>query len=67
MSRGRLINVVAFCSWPEKEGTKWTGNIVEQRTQEELLEHFEGWEEEVVQLLTVSIFKPSPPFDSDAL
>ncbi|KAH8111730.1 FAD/NAD-binding domain-containing protein [Phellopilus nigrolimitatus] len=47
----RLINVVAFCSWPEKEGTTFEGKTVEERSKAELLEQYVGWEEEVQQLL----------------
>ncbi|KAH8111732.1 FAD/NAD-binding domain-containing protein [Phellopilus nigrolimitatus] len=51
LSQGRLINVVAFCSWPEKEGTTFEGKTVEERSKAELLEQYVGWEEEVQQLL----------------
>ncbi|KAI5118815.1 hypothetical protein M0805_000203 [Coniferiporia weirii] len=58
ISRGRLINVVAFCSWPEKDGTIFEGKIVEECDKEELLKQYTGWEEEVQQLLQC-IEKPS--------
>ncbi|KAH8111717.1 FAD/NAD-binding domain-containing protein [Phellopilus nigrolimitatus] len=51
ISRGRLINVVAFCSWPEKEGTVFEGRTVEECTKSELLEQYVSWEDEVQQLL----------------
>ncbi|KAH8111733.1 FAD/NAD-binding domain-containing protein [Phellopilus nigrolimitatus] len=51
ISRGRLVNVVAFCSWPEKEWTIFEGKTVEERGKAELLEQYVGWEEEVQQLL----------------
>ncbi|KAH8111716.1 FAD/NAD-binding domain-containing protein [Phellopilus nigrolimitatus] len=51
LSQGRLINVVAFCSWPEKEGTIFEGKTVEERSKAELLEQYVGWEEEVQQVL----------------
>ncbi|KAH8111735.1 hypothetical protein DFH11DRAFT_575240 [Phellopilus nigrolimitatus] len=50
ISRGRLINVVAFCSWFEKEGTIFEGKTVEERSKAELLEQYKGWEDEVQQL-----------------
>ena len=55
ISNGRLVNVVAFCSWPDREGSTYDGKMVEERTQEELLKQYEGWEEEVQQLLQVSL------------
>ena len=58
IAKGQLINVVAFCSWPDKEGTVYEGKIVEERAQEELLKQYEGWEDEVQQLLQVSIWPP---------
>ncbi|KAI5116471.1 hypothetical protein M0805_001634 [Coniferiporia weirii] len=51
ISHGRLINIVAFCSWPDKVGTIFEGKTVEDRSKEELLELYVGWEEEVQQLL----------------
>ena len=53
ISLGKLINVVAFCSWPDKEGTKWEGKTVEECTQAELFAQYEGWEPEVQHLLQV--------------
>lgn len=54
MKTGQLINIVAFCSWPDRDGTVFEGKTVEERTQAELLEQYQGWEEEVQQLLQVS-------------
>ncbi|KAI5117340.1 hypothetical protein M0805_001945 [Coniferiporia weirii] len=51
ISHGHLINVVAFCSWPDKFGTIYEGKAVERCSKEELLEQYMGWEEEVQQLL----------------
>lgn len=51
MSNGMLVNVAAFCSWPEKEGTIHEGKEVEERSQEELIQLYEGWEPEVQQLV----------------
>lgn len=56
--KGQKINVVAFCSEPTKEGTvfsenphDWVANV----TQEELLQQYSGWEDEVISLLKVSL------------
>ncbi|THH08567.1 hypothetical protein EW145_g2622 [Phellinidium pouzarii] len=58
ISHGRLVNIVAFCSWPDKVGTIFEGKTVEDRSKEELFELYAGWEEEVQQLLQC-IEKPS--------
>lgn len=49
------MNVVAFVSRPDKVGTCHGGKLVEERSIEELLAHFEGWEEEVQQILRVKL------------
>ena len=49
-----LVNLVAFVSWPDKVGTIYQGKMVEETSKEELFKHYEGWEEEVQQLLQVS-------------
>ena len=36
----KLINIVAACSWPEKEGTVFEGPTVEDRPQQELADLF---------------------------
>ncbi len=54
MSADRLINIVVFYSEPGMAGTIYSGNIVEDRPQHEMLDQFEGWEPEVLQLLQVS-------------
>ncbi|KAI5117035.1 hypothetical protein M0805_002251 [Coniferiporia weirii] len=51
ISHGRLINIAAIRSWPDKAGTTFEGNATEICSKEELLEQFTGWEEEVQQLL----------------
>ncbi|THH08560.1 hypothetical protein EW145_g2621 [Phellinidium pouzarii] len=56
ISQGRLMNVVAFCSWPDKVGTIFEGKTVEDRSKEELLELYAGWEEEVQKLLQVCLY-----------
>ena len=50
---GRLINVVAFYSKPEKEGTTLLDGAVQRATLDDLLVEFSGWEDEVQQLLQV--------------
>lgn len=54
ISKGRLINTVALYSEPEREGTTFLGEAVQEVSQDEVLSRFEGWEGEVVQLLKVS-------------
>ncbi|KAI5119670.1 hypothetical protein M0805_007760 [Coniferiporia weirii] len=51
ISHGRLINIAAVRSWPDKDGTIFEGNTVEPCSKEELIEQYVGWEEEVQQLL----------------
>jgi len=58
ISGGQIINVVAFVSKVENEGKPLDGLDIKEATTEEVLEHFSGWEEEVIQLLG-SIEKPS--------
>ena len=53
VSRGRLINVAATHCFREKEGLKYEGKLVSERTKEELLRDYRGWEDEVTQLLQV--------------
>lgn len=50
---GRLINVVAFFSKPEKEGTPLLDGEVRGATVSDVLAEFDGWEDEVLQLLEV--------------
>lgn len=49
-----FVNIVAFCSWPEKEGGAFVGDAVQACEKEEVLRQYEGWEAEVQQLLQVS-------------
>ena len=58
-----LINIVAACSWPEKEGTKYEGTTVEDRPQQELLDLFVDWEQEVKDILKVRAFQQPPLTD----
>lgn len=50
------INLVAFSSRPEKEGTKYDGPWMHPVTQAALLDEFCDWEPEVNNLLKVSLF-----------
>lgn len=59
MSGDRLINVVAFNSEPEKEGTVFEGKMVEPRPQQEMLEQYQGWEAELLQILQVRRVLPT--------
>lgn len=58
ISRGKLINVVAFFSRPDQEGTQYEGPTVTNVTQEELLSAFEDFEQPAQDLLRC-IEKPS--------
>ncbi|KAF9445791.1 salicylate hydroxylase [Macrolepiota fuliginosa MF-IS2] len=51
ISKGRLINTIAFFSEPEKEGTPFPGEVVQEASQNEVLSRFGGWEDEVMELL----------------
>lgn len=53
ISGGRFINVGAVYTEPDKEGTVFGGDVVQIRPQQEMLDQFEGWEEEVLQVLRV--------------
>ena len=48
-----LINVVAFVSQYDKVGSAHPGRTVENRSKEELLALYEGWEDGVQQILNV--------------
>lgn len=49
-----LINVSGVLFFEDKVMTPYDGKIVENRSQAELISHYEGWEEEVQVLLKVS-------------
>ena len=51
-SRG-VINVVAFCMQPQMEGVPFEGKMSESSVLSEILDQYEGWEEEVQQILRV--------------
>lgn len=53
---GKLVNFVASCSFPEKEGTVHPGNMSEMRPTEEVTSLFEGWDTEATSMLSVSLF-----------
>lgn len=55
ISHAKVINFVGFCTLPEKEGSVYEGKIMEESTQEELLEYFVGWEDAVQQLVQVRV------------
>ncbi|THH03536.1 hypothetical protein EW146_g10419 [Bondarzewia mesenterica] len=71
IARGSVVNVVAFSSEPEKEGTPWVGPWVAPCAREELLACYAGWEPEVRELLecieaptkwTLHDLRPLPTF-----
>ena len=49
----KLVNIVAFYSEPEKEGQTYVRDAVRTCTKDEIIPRYEGWEEEVKQLLEV--------------
>ncbi|KAF8485624.1 FAD/NAD-P-binding domain-containing protein [Gautieria morchelliformis] len=51
ISRGSIVNVAAFASQPEKEGTAFDGEWVTEVPKEELLDCYADWEPEVTSLL----------------
>ena len=53
VSNGRLLNIAATRIYAEKEGSSIEGNMIREVPPEELLEHFEGWEDEAKQLCQV--------------
>lgn len=48
-----LVNFVGICYSPDKEGTVFEGKTVEDVSEVELLEQFQGWENEAQQILEV--------------
>ena len=53
ISKGTVVNVIAFVSCLEKEGAEWKNPWVEDCTREEFLHQFDGWEPEVRELIEV--------------
>ncbi|KAF8586521.1 FAD/NAD-binding domain-containing protein [Ramaria rubella] len=51
ISQGSVVNVVAFTSQPEKEGTSFEGPWMTEVPTRELLDCYENWEPEVISLL----------------
>ncbi|VDC01624.1 unnamed protein product [Peniophora sp. CBMAI 1063] len=51
ISRGTVVNIVAMASQPSLEGTTYDGSWASECTREEFLRQFEGWEDEVGDLL----------------
>lgn len=47
------MNVSAGHTYPGKKGTPFEGQLVEERSTEELVQEYDGWEDEVKQLLQV--------------
>lgn len=54
MLQGTVVNFTAYVADPAKEGTKWNGPTFEDVQSEELISHFDSWEEEVRLLVHVS-------------
>jgi hypothetical protein len=53
ISQDKLINIVCFVTHLDKEGAPYDGPTTSPCTQEEVLNTFKGWEEEVLALLRV--------------
>ncbi|KAF9007510.1 hypothetical protein BDQ17DRAFT_1539879 [Cyathus striatus] len=51
ISQGSLVNVVAYFSEPEKQGTLVKGPLVTDASVEEIVSKYEGWDEEVVSYI----------------
>ncbi|KAF5348254.1 hypothetical protein D9756_010527 [Leucocoprinus leucothites] len=51
IAMGSLVNVVAFFSHPEEEGNPLVEDPVREVSLQEVLDRFEGWEEECMELL----------------
>ncbi|EPS94143.1 hypothetical protein FOMPIDRAFT_1033475 [Fomitopsis schrenkii] len=51
ISRGSVVNVVAFASRPELDSTSYDQEWVVNCTKEELLECYDGWEPEVMDII----------------
>ncbi|KAL5522589.1 hypothetical protein ACEPAG_8606 [Sanghuangporus baumii] len=51
VTKGKIINVVAFVSQPEREGTSYNNPWVTSREKSEVIAAYEGWEAEVQQLV----------------
>ncbi len=55
ISRGKLINLIGFVSFPECEGQKLDGPSVVDVPREDAIEPFSSWEPEARALMNVSI------------
>ncbi|KZT63440.1 FAD/NAD(P)-binding domain-containing protein [Daedalea quercina L-15889] len=51
IAQGKLINVVAFVTQPDGEGTRYDGEWTREASKEELINAYAGWEPLVAQLL----------------
>ncbi|KAF8966624.1 FAD/NAD(P)-binding domain-containing protein [Flammula alnicola] len=58
ISRGKLINIGAFVSEPEKEGSLLDGPAVTNSTTDDIASHFVNWSEEV-QCVIMNMDNPS--------
>ncbi|KAF9483653.1 FAD/NAD(P)-binding domain-containing protein [Pholiota conissans] len=58
VSQGKLINIVAFVSWPEKEGTFLEGPAVINPTSDVVSSFFTNWSAEV-KCITDNMVQPS--------
>lgn len=55
IAQGRLINVAAVQMNREKAGARHEGAFVTENVKEDLLKLYDGWEDEVKQLMQVNI------------
>jgi len=58
VSQGKFLNIVVFCSEPEKEGSKLDGSVIIDTTKDAIEHQFVGWEEDVLFLIS-HMEKPS--------
>lgn len=55
ISQGRLVNLVAFVTVPGGDGKRLEVPAVVDVPQKEMLDHYEGWEPEVFEMLNVRL------------
>jgi len=56
--QGRVINLAAYVSDVDKEGTPYHGPAFQDVTMEDVMPFFDKWEEEVRVLIRVSSYVP---------
>lgn len=49
----KFVNIVAFVTTPEGEGTKYEGEWMREASKQEVMDAYAGWEPLVMQLIEV--------------